>query len=181
MNNCHCPRNEEYFDLEHLKKAKRKVDDLISQIHFQNPNLKNYYRRNNAMKQFNDITLQLIRDFKHRANLYVNHLIANKHDYGILYLLAENKTFNFLYIEYTTFPLIHQQEKKTIIKEIETIASNYCTNPLQYKITCLELLYFFALLVNPDYNWVIMDYISYGNKNHQYIMLNYHNKHNTHK
>lgn len=173
IKSCHCSKSVEFFDLKHLKKAKRNVDEFIYKEQFENPNLKNYYRRNNAMKQFNDITLQLVQDFKHRAHIYIKHLMANPHDYGILYLLAENKTFNLLYIEYTTFPLINQPEKKAIMKEIEAMASSYCTDPLRYKITCLELLYFYALLVNPEYNWVIMDYISYGNKNHQYVILNH--------
>lgn len=172
MNSCNCPNNVEFFDLEYLKASKLKKDVLVDEIKFQNANLTKYYRRNNAIKQFNDVTMNLVRDFKHRANKYIDHLRANKHDYGTLYLLANSNTFNLLYIEYCTFPLIHQPEKKSIIQEIEKMAS--ATNALEFKITCLELLYFYALLVNPDYNWVIIDYISNGNKNHQYVMLNRH-------
>lgn len=161
-----------FFDLEYLKESKSKVDKLIDEIKFQNSNLKNYYTQNNALTMFNDVTLQLVRDYRNQAKVYINHLIANKHEYGILYLLGKAKTFNILYIEYCTFPLVHQIDKKEIMKEIETMASKHFENdPLMHKITCLELLYFYALLVNPDYNWVIMDYISNGNKNHQYVML----------
>lgn len=175
MNACQCyiPKND-FFDLNHLKDAKRKVDTLIAKEWQQNPNLKNYYRKNNAMPEFNDITIQLVQDFKHRAQVYIEHIIANKHDYGTLYLLAQSKTFNYLYIEYTTFPFIYHQEKKTVMTEIEMMAKQYFTERLLFKITCLELLYFYALLVNPKYNWIIMDYISSGNKNHQYVLLNNH-------
>lgn len=171
IKNCFCKKDTEFFDLEYLKKSKSKVDNLIDEVRFQNPNLKNYYRQNNALVMFNDVTVQLVKDFRYRANAYINHLITNKHEYGILYLLAQEKTFNVLYIEYTTFPLVHQPEKKEIMKEIEKMANNHFKDPLMNKITCLELLYFYALLVNPNYNWIIMDYISNGNKNHQYVML----------
>lgn len=179
MIKCHCPIRcpklpDDFFDLTHLKDEKRKVDTLIAKERQQNPNLKNYYRINNAMPEFNDITTQLIQDFKHRAQVYIEHIIANKYDYGTLYLLAQSKTFNYLYIEYTTFPLIYHQEKKLVMAEIEKMAKHYYTDQLMYKITCLELLYFYALLVNPKYNWIIMDYISCGNKNHQYVMSDHH-------
>lgn len=162
--NCICKKNEEYFDLKFLSMSKRKVDNLIEETRFKFPNLKNYYKRNHALKQFNDITLQLVEDFESYAKTYIQFLITNKNDYGILYLLAQNKLFNLLYIEYITFPLIDLKNKKVIIEKIEKIAQNN-------KISCLELLYFFALLVNPNYNWITMDYIANGNKNHQYVVL----------
>lgn len=172
MDTCSCIDVEIYYDIEFLKKSKRNVDSLIENIRFQNPNLKNYYRKNNALRKFNDITLQLVKDFKSYAESHVKFLMNNKQEYGILYLMAFSKQFNLVHIEYTNFPLISQKEKKNIMKEIEEIAQTINNkNNLLYSITCIELLFFYALLVNPEYNWVIMDYISFANKNHQYVIL----------
>lgn len=172
--NCHCKKdNVEFYDIEYLKSSKIKADDLIENVKFQNPNLINYHRRNNALPMFNDISLKLVKDFAHYAHAYVRHLISNKFEFAILYYLAKEKTFTSLYIEYMTFPLVNQPEKKEIIKEIEKMALVFYENShcVEYKITCMELLYFYALLINPDYNWVIMDYINNGNKNHQYLVF----------
>lgn len=161
---CLCKDNVEYFDLKYLLNSKRKVDKLIADVRFNYPNLKNYYRRNHALKQFNDVTLQLITDFQSHAQSYIQFLKNNKLDYGLLYLLADNTLFNLLYLEYNTFPLIHLKDRKTIVEKIEEMGQ-------KDKITCLELFYFYALLVNPDYNWITIDYITNGNKNHQYAVL----------
>lgn len=165
-----CLDNRPYYDLEILKKAKRPIDKLYYSIINHNGNLPKYYKNNSAFKQFHNITLQLVLDFKLPAKDHIQELLNNS-QYGILYYFAKMNQFNSLYIDYNIFPLIDQEEHESIISEIKSIASKICTeNTSLYNITCLELLYFFAVLVNPSYNWITMDYLSNCNKSHQYIV-----------
>ena len=167
--NVKCSDNRSYYDLDVLKHATRPIDKLYEYIIYHNSNLPKYYKRNSAFKQFNNVTLQLVLDFKVPAKAHIDQLLNNKLEFGTLYHLEKVYKFNSLYIEYENFPLIEPNEN--IMKEIKDIAVKFFhENTTSYNITCLELLYFFALLVNPTYNWIIIDYLSNGNKTHQYII-----------
>lgn len=169
--NVKCLDNRSYYDLDVLKKANRPIDKLFSVFIYNHSNLNKYYNKNSAFKQFNNISLQLVLDFKIGAKTHVETLMDNSLYYGTLYYLANQKLFNMLYIDYLTFPLIVQEERDCILKEIQNIAVIYFKKgSMFYDITCLELLYFFALIVNPNYNWITMDYISNCNKMHQYVI-----------
>lgn len=166
-----CSDNRSFYDLDMLKEAKRPIDKLYEYVIYHNNNLPKYYKRNTALKYFNDITLQLVLDFKLSANTHIKELINNVLLYGSLYHLAQINHFNNLYIEYTTFPLINQNEQESIMREIKSIAVLfYKEDTLLYNITCLELLYFFSLIINSAYSWICIDYISNGNRNHQYVI-----------
>lgn len=169
--NVKCLDNRPYFDLELLKKANRPIDELYQFVIYNNNNLTKYYKKNTAFNQFNDITKQLVLDFKLSAKSHIENLINNTSKYGILYSLAKVTKFNTLYIDYTTFPLIDQRDHDTIMNEIKNIANKfYAENTYLYNITCLELIYFFSVIVNPSYNWITMDYLSNSNKTHQYVI-----------
>lgn len=166
-----CPDNRSFYDLEVLKKSNRSIDKLIQFTISHNKNLPKYYKRNLAFHQFNDITLQLVLDFGILAKAHIHELIHNMLQYGSLYELAKITKFNNMHIDYSTFPLIEQEKRDEIMKEIKFIASKYYSpGNLLYNITCLEILYFFALLVNPSYNWITIDYLSHANKSHQYLI-----------
>lgn len=166
-----CPDNRIFYDLEVLKNSNRPIDKLFDFIITHNKNLPKYYKKNLAFKEFNNVTLQLVLDFSVLAKSHISELINNSLQYGTLYSLAKLTKFNNMYIDYTIFPLIDQEKRDDIMKEIKNIALKYYpkTN-LNFDITCLELLYFFGLLVNPTCNWITIDYLSNGNKNHQYII-----------
>lgn len=166
-----CPDNRSFYDLDVLKKSNRSIDKLFQFTISHNKNLPKYYKRNSAFHQFNDITLQLVLDFGILAKSHIDELIHNTLQYGSLYELARMTKFNNINVDYATFPLIHQEKRVEIMEEIKSIASKfYSLDTLFFNITCLEILYFFALLVNPTYNWITIDYLSHGNKNHQYII-----------
>lgn len=169
--NVKCSDNRSYYDLDILKKATRPIDKLISSFIHNHHNLNKYYSKNSALKQFNNITLQLVLDFKIGAKNHIETLMNNSLQYGTLYYMTKKVLFNMLYIDCSSFPLIVQEEKDCIMKEIQTLALKYFKRgTLFYDITCLELLYFFALLVNPTFNWITIDYISKCNKMHQYVI-----------
>lgn len=177
--NVKCLDNRSYYDLDILKKAVRPIDKLFSLFIFNHPNLNKYYNKNSALKQFNNISLQLVLDFKIGAKNHIDTLINNSLQYGTLYYIANQNLFNMLYIDYSTFPLIVQEEKECILKEIQTLALKFFKRgSIFYDITCLELLYFFALIVNPTFNWITIDYVSNCNKMHQYVISTqtYHSK-----
>lgn len=166
-----CPKNQTYFDIEILKKANRPIDKLYNLVIYHNPNLPKYYQINTGDKTFRNVTLQLVLDFKITANYHIKELINNTLNYGSLHHLAQTQNFIHLNVNYLSFPLIEIEKREEIMKEIENIASIfYKPNTLLFNVTCLELLYFFAVLVNPNYNWITIDYISNCNKNHQYVM-----------
>lgn len=166
-----CPDNRSFYDLEVLKYSNRPIDKLLEFLITHNKNLHKYYKRNLAFQQFNNVTLQLVLDFSILAKSHIDELIHNPLQYGTLYSLAKITKFNNMYIDYSIFPLIDQEKRDDIMKEINFLAMKfYPKNTLLYSITCLELLYFFALLVNPSHNWITIDYLSNGNKNHQYIL-----------
>lgn len=166
-----CADNRTFYDIDILKNAQRPIDELFQYVIYHHSNLPKYYQSNSAFKELHNVTLQLVLDFKLKAVAHIEELKNNLLKYGTLYHLAQTYNLNRLYIEYTTFPLINIEEQDAILKEIQTIALESDTeNSLLFNITCLELLYFFALIVNPDYNWITIDYLSYGNKNHQYTI-----------
>lgn len=162
-----CSDIRDYYDLELLKEAKRPIDELYKYVIFHNNNLPKYYKQSSSFKQFNNITLQLVLDFKLLAKAHIEQLLSNKLEYGTLYHLKDVYKFNSLYVEYENFPLIEPD----VMNEIKNMAKQFFReNSTSYNITCLELLYFFALIVNPSYNWITIDYLSQGNKSHQYIL-----------
>lgn len=169
--NIKCSDNRSYYDLDILKKANRPIDALISSFIHKNHNLNKYYSKNSALTQFNNITLRLVLDFKVGAKNHIDMLMNNSLQYGTFYYMTKQVLFNMLYIDCLSFPLIVQEEKDCIMKEIQIIALKYFKKgTVFYDITCLELLYFFALLVNPTFNWITIDYISKCNKMHQYVI-----------
>lgn len=158
-----------YYDLELLKKANLPIDELIPRDPL------DYYCKPAPMHpMFNAVTLELVKAFEGKANSHIMAILqdyaSDTPKYSYFYYLVDqrHKLYNMVYFDYKTFPLIINKE--AVLKEIRRIARKYTTNvPAQVDATCLYLLYFYALLVNIDSNWITMDYISRGNKYHQHL------------
>lgn len=166
---------EKHYDLNLLIKSELPIDRLIRFVSSKNRHLlKMYQIPNRIWDMFYDIAPELIKAFSRDAHAHIQHIKENHEKnitpkYSYLFLLAEKNSelFNSVNLDYEHFPLMLQSE--FALKEIRTIAQKYSkphTN--EFDATCLYLIYFYALLINPDYNWTVMDYISNGNKYHQF-------------
>lgn len=163
-----CP--EEYYDLKVLKNSTRKIDELIRYVANQNQELKRYRVRNRTLPEMFDVTPKLVQDFRRQALSHVRHVLDNLKEYGDLYRIAKENHFNTVEIDLLGFPLVCN--RYDVMEKIEEYAQTfYKKGCLEFHITCLYLLYFYALLVNPDLNWTILDYLTQGNRNHQYLTL----------
>lgn len=162
---------EDYFDLDLLKETKTELDQLIDFVRHQNDKkIQKMLTPSSIFKNFNVITMDLISQFKNNACSHVQHLLDNGKQYKTLYWLNDNiKMFNKMEISYEEFMLM--EDKKNTLDLIERIAMDFFPkNTLKFKITCLYLLYFYALLVNKNATWVLMDYLNFGNKHQQYFI-----------
>lgn len=162
---------EDYFDLEVLKERKTEMDKLIDFVRNQNDKkIQKMLIPSSILKNFNVITMDLISQFKNNACSHIQHLLDNGKQYKTLYWLNENiKMFNKMEISYKAFMLM--ENKRKILDLIERIAMDFFPkNTLKFRITCLYLLYFYALLVNKNATWILMDYLNFGNENHQYFV-----------
>jgi hypothetical protein len=166
-----CCNEEGYYDLELTNKNILPVDRLIRHVSVK-PELKAYMTPNRVWNGFNDITPTLVRNFESHARAHVKFIKENMSDYDHLYYLVENNGnwFNAVYFDYENFPLVTRREE--VLQEIRKIAGKFFqSNDIAFDATCLYLLYFFALLVNPDSTWITMDHISNGNKYHKFVTV----------
>ncbi len=161
---------EMYYDLELLKKAILPIDGLIQNA-TQNLSFDYYLKPSIQYGMFNAVTPELVKDFRDQAEAHIMTILEDhKTDtpqYSYLYLLVDqrSKLYNAPYFEYTKFPLVRDD----VFKEIRKIAKKYSKNNIShFEATCIYLLYFYALLVNRDSNWITIDYLSRGNKYHQH-------------
>lgn len=162
----------EHYDVTILKRYNIKLDRLINYVYIQNEYVKKYFVPNSMYPFLNNITMPLVREFKKLAHAHIKYIKENINEYGILYKLIDECHFNAIELDYKNFPLMTNRSE--IIATIEEMAKHYYEENLQkFDATCLYLLYFYALLVNPIANWLMIDYLNQGNKYHQYyIMLN---------
>lgn len=159
-----------HFDLRVLKQHDLNIDRLIQYVYMQNLHLKKFFVKSHMYPEFNDITVQLVREFQKSAESHIKHVLLNSSDYGYLYKLIDEPQFNEVEFNYKYFPLISGRQQA--LTEIEKIADRFFEKgTIKFEATCLYLLYFFALLVNPHANWIMMDYLNFGNKFHQYFII----------
>lgn len=160
-----------FYDLEKLKTVPQKVDSLIQLARQgQKTLLSKLSRPNPIFKGFNDVTPKLVETFEQQAFAHVQHVLKNLDDYGYLYHLeAQNHALvNSVYFDYENFPLM--QDKARVLGTIRKMAVRFSQpNTNHFDVTCIYLLYFYALLVNGHANWVTMDYLAGGNRYHQYL------------
>lgn len=166
-----CKNDDEVYDLKVLENATHNLDRLVSYVVQDNKRrLKNHMgSESRVLKGFYDVTPQLVNDFKNEANGHIKHLQSRTTTYGFLYLMADEKDpwTNAVHFDYENFPLM--RDKASVLGTIRKMAMQFSPpNTNHFDATCLYLLYFYALLVNPNRNWITMDYISNGNRYHQY-------------
>lgn len=165
-----CHKEDNFYDIELLNKANLPIDRLIQYISSGNMHrIRLLVNPNPIWKNFSNVTLNLVQTFENQAYAHVKHVKENISQYGYLYFISENNSewFNAAHFEYEQFPLM--TEKGKVLCAIRKIAQRLSTpGTHEFDATCLYLLYFYGLLANPHSNWITMDYLTNGNKHHQY-------------
>ena len=168
-----CECESDYYDLDNLKKMKTASDRMIDPIRFKNnKKIRQLQEQSVILKKFNVVTTNVIRYFESEAISYIKHLLNNGKRYKTLYWLDDNiEMFNKIEIDYSNFVLMN--DKKSVLSLIERKAKYFFEkDSLKFKITVLYLLYFYALIVNEDSTWILIDYLNLGNVHHQYFIEN---------
>lgn len=164
----------EYYDLNLLSKGDIYIDKLIQRVSLNNSILLQHFRQPNRIwKEFFDITPKLVRAYSSKAYEHILHIKEDHKEtnpkFDFLYFLSDEneKMYNSVYFNYENFPLM--VEKDEVLNEIRKIAQKFSVpNTNEFDATCLYLIYFYACIINKDSNWITMDYITNGNKYHQY-------------
>lgn len=158
------------YDIDLLSKANLPIDRLCKHVtSFNISTIRQLTTKSRIWKDFYDITPELVSAFEAQAYAHVKYLKENKSQYGYLYFIAENNKdwFNTAHFEYEQFPLMVNRPK--VLNAIRRIAQRISpSETIEFDATCLYLLYFYGLLANPHSNWITMDYLTNGNKHHQY-------------
>lgn len=158
--------------LKRLLKLRLPVDDFTDTIR-KSLNLSKLTRRAPLEPFESLVTLELVRNPQvvEKAREYIVQLVKDKENLGYLYFLDGQKMFTELDVTFN-FDLVvdckHREEIETIIGNLA--ADMFCKNSSMNRITQLELLYFFIRLVNPDLNWLTIDYILQGCKHHAHLI-----------
>lgn len=164
-----CPyKPKTYYDLDLLKSSRLPIDKLVQGVVSKHKErLKKFQKRNNVWPNMFDVTVDLVNAFKHEAYVYVQKILENTKRYGYLYLVTRDERTTEAYFDVDSFQLVRNRwEVLRLIKKQAEWFSKPDTH--HFDATCLYLIYFYALLVNPEANWITMDYINGGNRYHQY-------------
>jgi hypothetical protein len=157
-----------YYDLDVLSNASHEIDRLIAYVVTENAReLKEYHVESRMYKGFHEVTLDLVKTFKNMAYAHVKHIKDHPRKYGHLYLIARDKSpyRTAVFFDYNAFSLI----QNGVLPKIESIARELSPAGTEFSVTCIYLLYFYALIVNPDCNWFTLDYLMNCNRFHQYL------------
>lgn len=152
------------YDLNLLSLAKLPIDSLVKPITMRSRS------ENRMWKGLNDVTPEIVDGYARDAKRYVRQIKASPSVYGYLYFVAENsgQWHTAPHFDYMHFPLMkHQQCVLSRIKKL-ALETGSKPNTNEMDATCLYLLYFYALLINPSLNWITVDYLSNGNRYHQF-------------
>lgn len=164
-----------FYDLDILRKQTLKIDRLIDFVATQNESKLSRLRvPSNVLRGFYIVTPELVNAFEKDGSAHVRHILDNRSEYGLLYDLVDHRDhlFNSLRFDYDNFPLVSCDPavKDDVLRRVQkTAAAFFKPDTLPFDATCLTLLYFYALLVNPEANWTILDHLSDGNKFHKYL------------
>jgi hypothetical protein len=166
-----------YSDVHALRKLKIKNDLLMKKLtcHY---NFEKYEKKFSFFPFSSYVTLALVTcpKAKQLAQRYILELLARPNEYGLLYLLADQEKnlavkLN-LNLSSARFVLDneHYYEALSAIDKTAREIFNPETKPLHYKVTFVELLYFYVYLVNTDVNYVLADYVIGCIKSHRYLV-----------
>lgn len=175
MDTCPCnirSKNEKFRDIEILKDSKILIDKELRYLILNIGNINHYYKKTEALPKFNAITLDLVNDndIYTYIKYYMDNIIANRLSILIEMASSDKPLYYNIFIDLRNFPLLEPTNASDILKKIKKRASEFLIK--NKEVICLELLYCYGILINPDYNWIIMDYINQGNKYHQYMVAN---------
>ena len=151
---------KEYYDLKLLESSRLPIDDLI-----QTKASRNLISESRIWKKMYDVTPDLIDAYEREGKEHIHQI----REEGYLYFIAKhsNQWFNAPHFDYAQFPLMSHREG--VLQRIKKIARSFAKeHTVEYDATCLYLLYFFALIINPTLNWTTIDYLSNGNRYHPY-------------
>lgn len=160
---------DRYYDLKLLKKANLPIDASIRKVYSKySRELKNIRVENSTLwTHLYDVTPYLIDEFEHEGAKHVREVKSGSS--GYLYFVAKHAAhwYTAPHFDYRNFPLMRQREK--VLSRVRSTAEKFASvNTIEFDATCLYLLYFYALLVNPDLNWITVDYLANGNRYHQH-------------
>lgn len=168
---CRRVQPQEYYDLKELKRQNLRLDRLVDYVKMQNEfRLKKYEKKSRLLRGFNNVTEELVRDFKPDAIAHIQSIKSALPEYGFLYNIVDDKhaLSHVVYIKYDDFPLM---ENRNVSRNIQAIASQFFPKDTDhFDATCLYLLIFYALLVNRHANWITIDYVTNCNLDHHYAL-----------
>lgn len=160
---------DDNYDLKLLKGVSLPIDDLIRKVYCKNSTKIRTAESNTLWKDFNDVTPRLVDEFKEEGEKHVKELRKDPETLGYLFLVAKyaGHWYTAPHFDYINFPLMRNRVK--VLSQVRKIAEKLShIYTAEYDAICLSLLYFYALLVNPNLNWITMDYLANGNRYHQY-------------
>lgn len=150
--------------IEKLKQLRLANDDLITVIRqkykldiYKVPVCKRPFERR--------LTLDVLKDAKYveAAKEYIETLLKNQYKYGYLYYLMNVKLRVPLDVRFNGEMAIECGRYDLIVEKLDEMARQWGkTESLVNEITRLELLYFFILVLNPDMNWITVDFMLQG-------------------
>jgi hypothetical protein len=154
------------FDIAYLKSIQIPADPIIKNIVYAELfNLEQFHREGVLGNQ---VTLKLVKHYAGYGEAYLKKI----KDFSRLFAIEKMRKVYPMDIHLNTFPFIDMSNRCEILSDIRSIASKVIKNEscLTFDMACLELLYFFTILVNREFNWVTVDFLSNSNKNHQYLI-----------
>lgn len=119
------------------------------------------------------ITLEVLKDPKYveAANNYITQLIKHKSYYGYLYFLMSQNLRIKLDVRFHGEWAIECYRYEQIVTKLNELTKKWAReNTLLYEVTRVELMYFFILVLNPELNWITVDYYLQGAKSHAHLM-----------
>lgn len=159
----------EFYDLKLLSLAQLPIDTLMKKT--VDPRKVAMYRTASTIWQgLYDVTPEIVHVFRKDAEDYVSRIRSKSSVYGYLYFVANHSAewHTAPHFDYLNFPLMNG--RTCVLGRMKEMAVGLGSKPntSEYDATCLYLLYFFALLVNPSLNWITIDYLANGNRYHQF-------------
>lgn len=147
--------------IEKLKKLVLPVDDLLKE-----------YRMCGPEKQL--LTLRLVenRDVQTKAKEYIVKLLENSEQYGYLYYLYGKNLYVPLQVDLKGETFMECGYESRIKKELESQASHFFQwDNVKFRITYVELLYFYIRIVNPTLTWIALESMVQSVPYHSHLIM----------
>ncbi|GFX57398.1 uncharacterized protein TNCV_3138171 [Trichonephila clavipes] len=118
---------QEYYDLKVLNRSNHRLDRLVDFVaHTNDYKLRKFRSPSKLLPGFNNVTPELVREFKNEAYAHLKQIQTNRLEYGYLFNIIDEKDgiSHAVYIKYEQFPLMEGY----VLPEIDAIA-NKLTQP----------------------------------------------------